>query len=117
MSLINTKHPQKKKRKKHGKSILQPKEDKRCYLCMILHDDYREKTVHEHHIIMGTANRAKSEELGLKVNLCLEHHEFGQEAVHKNPETRRILERIAQERYEELHSHEEWMEHIGRNYL
>ena len=84
---------------------------------MLLHDDYREKTVHEHHIIMGTAGRAKSEELGLKCNLCLDHHELGKEAVHRNWEVRRRLECVAQERFEELYSHEEWMEQIGRNYL
>lgn len=38
-----------KKRKKHAKSILQEKEDKRCYLCMREGDD-RIQQVEEHHI-------------------------------------------------------------------
>lgn len=56
----------KKKRKKHAKSIMQPDRDKHCYLCMLLHDDYQEKNVEEHHVIPGTWGRQKSEELGLK---------------------------------------------------
>lgn len=112
------KQAKKKKKKKHAKSILQPKEDKRCYLCMLLHGDYRIKTVQEHHICPGTANRAKSEGMGLKVNLCIEkHHEHGPEAVHVNAENARLLQRIAQAEYEKTHTHKEWMEKIGRNYL
>lgn len=108
----------KKKRKKHGVSILQAKEDKCCYLCMLLDGDHREKRVQEHHVVFGTANRAVSEELGLKVNLCVDrHHEFGKEAVHNNHENARILQREAQKIFERTHSHEEWMERIGRNYL
>lgn len=33
---------QKKKRKKHRESIIQKKGDKRCLLCMLLDNDYRE---------------------------------------------------------------------------
>ena len=62
----------KKKRKSHAKSILQDKEDKRCYLCMLLYGDNSIKRVQEHHICFGTANHAKAEEMGLKVNLCAE---------------------------------------------
>ena len=69
----------KKKRKKHAKSIMQPDQDKHCYLCMLLHDDYHEKNVEEHHVIPGTWGRGKSEELGLKVYLCVEHHRTGPE--------------------------------------
>lgn len=105
------------KRKKHAKSILQPKEDKRCYLCMRLYGDYREQYVEEHHIIFGTAGRAISEELGLKVNLCVPHHTAGKEAVHNNHKMARELQREAQQIFERTHSHEEWMDRIGRNYL
>lgn len=112
------KQTKKKKKKKHAKSILQPKEDKRCYLCMLLHGDYRIKAVQEHHICPGTANRTKSEEMGLKVNLCIEkHHEFGPEAVHRNQEYARLLQRIAQTEYEKSHTHAEWMSQIGRNFI
>lgn len=53
--------------------------------------DYSVKSVQEHHIIMGTSGRAKSEELGLKVNLCENHHIYGPEAVHNNAQNRRTL--------------------------
>lgn len=108
----------KKKRRRHGKSIIQPKEDKRCYLCMLLNGDCREKQVEEHHMIHGTANRQKSEELGLKCNLCQEHHKYGPEAVHDgSPENDLLLKRIAQKAYERTHTREEWMSHIGKNFL
>lgn len=106
----------KKKRKKHAKSIIQPKAEKYCYLCALLNDDYSEKLVQEHHVIFGTANRTKSEEMGLKVNLCLCHHTEGPEAVHNNQRNRRILESTLQQTYEQNHSHAEWMEKIGKNY-
>ena len=117
MDLMFPKTPRKKKKKKHHKSILQPKEDKRCYLCMLLHDDFREKPVHEHHIIMGNWGKSKSEELGLKCNLCIPHHQTGPEAVHQNVEISRVLQQEAQQAYERTHTHEEWMEKVGRNYI
>ena len=108
----------KKKRKSHAKSILQDKEDKRCYLCMLLYGDNSIKRVQEHHICFGTANHAKAEEMGLKVNLCAEkHHEAGPEAVHNTADVRRLLESEAQREYEKTHTRQEWMNHIGRNYL
>lgn len=79
--------------------------------------DYSVKSVQEHHIIMGTSGRAKSEELGLKVNLCENHHIYGPEAVHNNAQNRRTLERAAQEAYEHTHTRAEWMQEIGRDYL
>lgn len=105
-----------KKRKKHTPSILQDKEDKRCFLCMMA-GDYSVKRVQEHHVIMGTSGRAKSEELGLKVNLCEKHHIYGAEAVHNNAQNRRILEMAAQEAYERTHTRSGWMQEIGRDYL
>ena len=59
----------KKKQKVHRKSILQQKEDKTCFLCVLLHKDFRKKYVEEHHAIFGSGRRALSEEYGLKVNL------------------------------------------------
>lgn len=107
----------KKKRKKHAKSIMQPDRDKHCYLCMLLHGDYHEKNVEEHHVIPGTWGRQKSEELGLKVYLCVEHHRTGPEAVHRSIEISRVLQQKAQKIYEQTHSHSEWMREVGRNYI
>lgn len=106
-----------RKRKKHAGSILQPKEEKWCCLCAMLYGDYGEKRVQEHHVCFGTANRAASEEPGLKANLCAAHHTQGPEAVHRNREMAVELCKKAQEIFEREHSREEWMERIGRNYL
>lgn len=97
------------------KSILHEKNGT-CYLCMLLHDDYSEKVTEEHHVFPGK-NRQVSEELGLKVYLCHRHHQYSDEAVHSNKDLMRMLQAQAQEKYEETHSHKEWMERIGRNYL
>ena len=96
---------------------MQPDRDKHCYLCMLLHDDYHEKIVEEHHVIPGTWGRQKSEELGLKVYLCVEHHRTGPEAVHRSIEISRVLQQKAQKTYEQTHSHSEWMREVGRNYI
>lgn len=106
------------KRKKHGKSILQPKSDRRCYLCMLLDNDYSTKrSLHEHHVLFGNGH-AFAEAEGLKVNLCTEkHHKEGPAAVHNNYKNAELLMRIAQEEWEKTHSHEEWMLHVEKNYL
>lgn len=88
-----------------------------CYLCAKLNSDYREKYTEEHHILYGSGKRELSEGEGLKVYLCREHHREGQQAVHGNREIRELLCRIAQEEYEQTHTHEEWMKLSGKNYL
>lgn len=89
--------PTKKKRKKHKKSIMQPKGDRRCYLCMLLDGDFTYKPyLEEHHVLFGNTH-AFAEAEGLKVNLCLEHHRNGPAAVHNNAKNARILMAKAQE--------------------
>lgn len=97
------------------KSILQ-KKDGRCYLCMMLHGDDGIKTVQEHHIIYGTANRKLSERYGLKVYLCLYHHEEGPEAVHRNAELSGMLKALAQRAFRKRFPDKDWMSIFGRNY-
>ena len=67
----------KKKRKIHKKSILNSQKGI-CYLCARLNGDYSVKQTEEHHILFGAGQRAISEENGLKVDLCIEHHRTGQ---------------------------------------
>ena len=105
-----------KKRKKHKKSILRTRKGV-CYLCDRLSDDYSEKVTEEHHILYGSGRRELAEAEGLKVYLCIQHHRTGQQAVHNCRETRELLCRIAQREYEQTHTHEEWMELAGKNYL
>lgn len=104
-----------KKRRKHTISILQEKEDKRCFLCM-LEGDYRIQQVEEHHIYFGP-NRAISEANGLKCNLCLPHHRTGPKAVHQDREQDLRLKQICQEEYEKTHTREEFRSLIGKSYL
>lgn len=99
-----------------AKSILHNKQEGTCYLCMLLNQDYARRTTQEHHVIFGTANRKLSERYGLKVYLCLQHHEVGPEAVHNNHEIARMLQELAQEAFERTHSRGEWMAIFGRNY-
>ena len=115
--LLFPKPGKKKKRKKHKKSIMQPKEDRRCYLCMLLDNDFSEKRcLHEHHAVFGN-DHAFAEAEGLKVNLCRKHHQDGPEAVHNNYDNARLVSAKAQEAYEREHTRDEWMSHVGKNYL
>lgn len=98
------------------KSILQEK-DGRCYLCMQLNGDYAVRGgLQEHHAVFGTAGRRLSERYGLKVYLCPQHHVIGSMAVHNNHELAGLLQKKAQEAFEETHTHEEWMDIFGRDY-
>ena len=100
------------------KSIMQRerREDGVCYLCKKLNRDINPKIVQEHHVVFGTANRRLSEKYGLKVFLCLKHHEEGPEAVHKNHENARILQRDAQEAFEAHFPDLNFLKIFGWNY-
>lgn len=59
-----------------------------------------------------------SEEYGLKVDLCLECHQTGPNAVHRDPVVMEKLHKLGQETFEEkVGSREEFMEIFGRNWL
>ena len=109
--------PVRKKKRKHHKATILKSREGICYLCARLNGDYRTKVTEEHHILYGGGRRERSEEKGLKVYLCIDHHRKGQQAVHNCRETRELLCRIAQEEYERNHTREEWMEIAGKNYL
>lgn len=106
----------KKRKKLHKASILQDK-DHTCYLCILLDGNHKlHRQLHEHHIF-GGPNRIHSEENGLKVYLCPDHHLTGKLAVHNCKETMELLHKIGQREFEKTHSREEFMEIFGRNYL
>ena len=101
-----------------AKSIMHNKQDGTCYLCILLDGDAGFRpALQEHHAMPGTANRKLSEHYGLKVYLCLRHHTEGPDAVHNNIHNQRLIQRKAQEVFEQKYSHEKWMEVFGRNYL
>lgn len=76
----------KPRKKKNGKSTKKHFKQSKgiCYLCARLNGDYSVKQTEEHHILFGAGQRAISEENGLKVDLCIEHHRTGQQAVHNS---------------------------------
>ena len=113
--LLFPKTPAKKKKKRHKPSILQDK-NHTCYLCILLNGDHhKHRTLHEHHIF-GGPNRIHSEEEGLKVYLCPEHHLTGPAAVHRCQEIQERLHKIGQQEFEKTHT-EEFRKIFGRDYL
>lgn len=83
----------------------------------MLHDNWSEhSTLQEHHVFSGP-NRTNSEENGLKIYLCRDHHIYGPEAIHNNARIRHEVQRMAQREFERQHSHKEFMKIFGRNYL
>lgn len=113
-NLLFPKGDGKKKRRKHGKSIMPAYGG--CYLCRLLEGDDRKKNTENHHIFFGP-NRERSEEYGFTTRLCQEHHRNGPTAVHTNAEVCRILQRECQKEFEKAHSREEFVRIIGKNYL
>lgn len=111
----NKKHS--RKRKKHRKSIMHPKGSGYCYLCATLHNDYTYKPTQEHHVVFGSGQRELSEEYGLTVQLCIEHHKDGSEAAHNNQAIRELLCRDAQEAFMEEYQNLDWMKIFKKNYL
>ena len=100
------------------KSILHDKKDRTCFLCMILHnDDSQKENLHEHHVIHGWANRKLSEKYGLKVYLCLSHHEIGREAVHQNAEINKMLKAYAQRAFEKKWPEKDFYGIFKKNYI
>jgi len=82
---------------------------RRCWVCG------RVTGLEKHHV-MGGPNRRLSEEYGLTVWLCREHH-TGDTGVHHDRDLSLQLRQAAQVAFERDHSREEWMRIFGRNYL
>ena len=98
------------------KSIIQDK--KECFICRVNYDVETTTGLHEHHIFEGHGRRKQSEKYGLKVYLCHRHHNsdtrFG---VHFQKQRDLELKQLAQRKFEETHTREEWMLLMGKNYL
>ena len=85
---------------------------------MILHnDDSQKENLHEHHVIHGWANRKLSEKYGLKVYLCLSHHEIGREAVHQNAKINKMLKAYAQRAFEKKWPEKDFYGIFKKNYI
>ena len=93
------------------KSIIQ--DEKKCYIT-----GYEGLGLHKHHCMNGP-DRSKAEEDGLYVYLRWDMHiaDSPHRTPHNDRETDLWLKRVAQKKYEETHSRDEWMARYGRNYL
>lgn len=70
-----------------------------------------------HHCIFGTSNRKKSDQYGLIVPLCADHHR-GDSGPHKNRSFDLYLKRAAQIAFE-LHygNRDDFIKEFGKSYL
>lgn len=98
------------------KSIIQDK--KECFICRLNYDVETPVGLHEHHIFEGSGRRKQSEKYGLKVWLCHRHHisdtRFG---VHFQKQRDLELKQLAQRKFEETHTREEFRKHFRKSYL
>ncbi len=107
----------KKKRIRHPASIIHDKGSRTCYLCILLDGNHKTQKALQKHHIFGGPNRIHSEETGLTVYLCPEHHLYGKLAVHNCKETMDLLRKIGQTEYEKTHTREQFTALFGKNYL
>lgn len=88
-----------------AKSIMQ--DDKECYITG------SREWLDKHHCFHGIRRKA-AEQYGCWVWL---RHDLHMELHDRNKELDRMIERACQERFEEVYSHEEFMEIFGKSYL
>lgn len=94
-----------------SKSILQ--DEKKCWVT-----GYEGEGLHKHHIF-GGPNRRLAEEDGLYIYLKWDRHiaDSDNPTPHNNKDTDMFYKRMAQRKYEETHTREEFMSRYGRNFL
>lgn len=97
------------------RSIIEP--DTYCYICANVYKEYNFTGTEEHHIFFGQGKKHLADEDGLTVHLCPEHHREGREAVHKNHLADMYLKTVAQAKYEETHTRDEFIRRYGKSYL
>jgi hypothetical protein len=94
------------------KSIIQ--KEKECFICRVNYDVTTTNELHEHHIFEGK----QSEKYGLKIWLCHRHPTTDTRySIHYQRQLDLELKQLAQKKFEELHSHEEFIEHFIKSYL
>ena len=84
--------------------------DPKCFVCGSV------RNLERHHVMSGTANRKLSEQYGLVVWLCREHH-TGAIGVHNDYFLNKRVKRAAQKAFEDKYGHETWMAVFHKNYL
>lgn len=98
-----------------SKSIMQEKNGE-CYLCKKLSDGMYRPATERHHVMFGTADRKLSEQYGLTVYLCYDHHR-GNQGVHENKDLNIMLRQEAQKAFIKKYPDKDWMKIFGKNYL
>lgn len=84
---------------------------RKCYVCG------RTTNLHRHHVFEGSANRKKSEEYGMVIDLCGIHHNLSSDGIHFNKDLDLKVKREYQKKFEEKYGHDKFMEVFKRNYL
>ncbi len=92
-----------------GKSIITNNME-RCLICGSM------RQIEIHHCVFGRANRKLSDQYGLVVPLCIEHHR-GRTGVHQCRAVDLKIKKLVQRKFEEQYDREKWFELFGRNYL
>lgn len=82
-----------------------------CLVCRTTHN------LHKHHCFFGRANRKNSEKYGLTVYLCSRHHNGSDYGVHFNRKLDLNIKEMAQRKFEETHTREEFREIFGKSWL
>lgn len=94
-------------------------ERKECYLCRQFGIEIALSSygLHRHHVFFGTANRKKSEEYGMVVWLCPDHHTNGELAVHRCIDADMVLKQASQREFEKVYSREHFVEVFGKSWI
>lgn len=87
------------------KSIMQ--DERRCFITGCT------QNLDRHHVFHGIRRKA-AEEYGCWVWL---RHDLHMELHDKNKDLDKMIERACQERFEEIYSHQEFMDVFGKSYL
>lgn len=88
-----------------AKSIIQT--NRECWFCGT------ETNLECHHCIHGTSNRKNAEKYGLKIFLCQRHHS----EVHMDRKLDLVLITLAQRKFEETHTRDEFRAIFGKSWL
>lgn len=93
------------------KSILQDR--KECFVCRTT------QNLHEHHVFEGgtNGNRKMSEKYGMKIWLCAWDHNMSDDGIHFNKDLDLRIKRMAQTKFEETHTREEFRGLFGKSWL
>ena len=68
------------------------------------------------HHCMNKYDKKKAEKYGLILPLCVNHH-TGAEGVHSKPEKMLACRQMAQRKFEEEHTRDEWIREFEKSYL